>query len=131
MTIPNYVDCIDSLDISYCTIIVDSTVPSTTMKILIGQDPVFRLYQSKINVSCLKKTVSTYGGVGLRRDSNHIILMDSVTFNILKPHITDTLFVKDIYKELKNIYYSDDIPYRWNYELLFDSNGISGIRECE
>jgi len=120
----NYVDCVDSLDESYCTLIIDSTASGKTLGILIGQDPISRISKSTQN-----KRLKIYGGVGFRRDSNHIILMDSITFNILKPHINDTLYGEDIYRESMIRYFSDYRPHMWRFELLVDSTGISGLKE--
>lgn len=119
----NYVDCLDSLDESYCTLIIDSTASDMTLRILIGLDPVCRIQKSTQN-----DRLESYGGVGLRRDSNHIILMDSMTFNILKPQINDALYVEEIYKEAMRRYFSDYRPHIWRFELLFDSNGISSLK---
>ena len=119
-----YVDCLDSLEYSYCTLIIDSTASGKTLRILIGIDPVFRIHISPQN-----DRLKIYGGVGLKKDSNHIILMDSMTFNVLKPQINDTLYVEDIYKGSMERYSSDYRPHMWRFELLFDSNGIFGIRE--
>lgn len=127
----NHVDHLDSLEMSYCTIIIDSTVSNKILKVMIGQDPVYRLYKSTQDASCSNNNLKTYGGVGLKRDSNHIILMDSVTFKILKPYINDMRFVEDIYDNLKLRCYTDYIPHMWTFDLIFDSNNISGLRKYE
>ena len=120
----NYVDCLDSLDMSYCTLIVDSIASSKILRVFIGPDPVCRIHKTAQN-----DILKTYGGVGLMRDSNHIILIDSMTFDILKPQINDTPYVEDIFEESMIRCFSDYRPYMWRFELLFDSTGIFSLRE--
>lgn len=125
----NYVDSIDSHDMSYCTLLVDSIASGEFLKIMIGRDPVYRLYKSTENTSDSDNTFRVYGGVGLRRDSSHIILMDSVTYNILGTQISEMLFVEDIFNETKMKHLTDDMPHIWKFKLLFDANNLSNIRE--
>lgn len=125
----NYVDSLYSLDMNFCTLMIDSTTSGKTLKFLIGPDPIYRLYKSPQHTSDFNNTVKIHSGVGLIRDSNHIILMDSITFNTLKPHIDDTLYVE--YMSFKERYYTDYRPHVWSFELLFDFNGIYSMRELQ